>query len=283
MNKKCLVCSGEFEVSSRYDGLLACKSCGFITANVELEQGEFEKLYGHDYFHGDEYADYINEKEVIQNNFKKRLNDILNLPGVSNSNKLFEIGCAYGYFLDIARNSFAEVAGIDISHDATKYACSTVGVKAFCGDFIETDLPFRPDLICMWDVIEHMEKPDLAIRKASELLPENGYICITTGDIGSLVARARGQKWRMIHPPTHLHYFNKITLSKLLKRYGLVEVNVMYPPVIRTLRTILYGVLKLRWKLHKTHKLISCIPGQDIAIPINLFDIMFFVAKKETQ
>ena len=172
------------------------------------------------------------------------------------------------------------VAGIDISKDAINYACSEIGVNASCGDFVNTNIPFSPDIVCMWDVIEHMENPDHAIKKVSEILSPNGYVCITTGDIGSFVARIRGPKWRMIHPPTHLHYFDRNTLSKLLEKYGLKKVNITYPPVVRTVRAILNGILKIRWNMDKLYNIASQLPGQNIPIPINLYDIMFMVAKK---
>ena len=82
----------------------------------------------------------------------------------------------------------------------------------------------------------------------------------------------------MIHPPTHLHYFNKNNLSFLLAKNGLREVKISYPPVIRTVRSILCGVLKIKWKLNKLYDYVSLIPGQNIPIPLNLFDIMFVIA-----
>ena len=60
----------------------------------------------------------------------------------------------------------------------------------------------------MWDTIEHLKRPDLFVQKAAADLRPGGLIALTTGDIGSLNARLRGARWRMIHPPTHLHYFS---------------------------------------------------------------------------
>ena len=51
---------------------------------------------------------------------------------------------------------------------------------------------------------------------------------MTTGDIGSLMARWRGARWRQIHPPTHLHYFSKLTLAQLLERHGFTVAYAGY-------------------------------------------------------
>ena len=58
------------------------------------------------------------------------------------------------------------------------------------------------------------------LSKAYSETKAGGYIVITTGDISSLLAKIQRNNWRMIHPPTHLHYFSKRTLTKLLERIG---------------------------------------------------------------
>ena len=48
------------------------------------------------------------------------------------------------------------------------------------------------DVVCMWDTIEHLQHPHLYIERASANMNRGGVIAITTGDIGSLMARMRG-------------------------------------------------------------------------------------------
>lgn len=278
--KTCLVCSGELRPASRYPGLLQCTHCKFITADTELGHDDLKALYGHDYFHGEEYGDYIEEREALSANFESRLKDLISIPSVSRSSKLYEVGCAYGFFLDLARQHFSTVAGIDISDDAISYARQTLGLDVTSGDFLDSEMAFRPDLICMWDVIEHLMHPDRVIARASEVLAPGGHICITTGDIGSLVARIRGPHWRMVHPPTHLHYFTRSTMEKLLVNNGFTLVSVTYPSVRRTFGAMLYGILKLQLGFESVYGVLSKLPGQDISIPINLFDIMLVIARK---
>lgn len=279
-DKSCLVCGAPLSSAPRYPGLLNCNACGFLTANVDLSSDELAALYGHDYFHGSEYGDYTQEKAALQANFSGRIAELSQLPGVSGQSRLFEIGCAYGFFLEMAQNHFAEVCGVDISSDAVAYARDVVHVNAHAGDFLAFEMPFKPDVICMWDVIEHLAAPEKFIARAAEALVPGGYLCITTGDIGSLVARLRGPKWRMVHPPTHLHYFSSTNLQQLLANSGLEPVSLTYPPVVRTVGTVLHGVVSLRLQADELYKLLSRLPGQNISLPINLFDIMFMVVRK---
>jgi len=278
--KNCLVCGHNMLPATRYPGLLKCTQCGFLTADVDISFDELSSLYAHDYYHGAEYGDYVEEKVALQANFSGRIEDIFRLPGITEESRLFEIGCAYGFFLEMVQNRFKDVSGVDISEDAVAYAKKVVGVDAHAADFLKMDFSNKLDIICMWDVIEHLGEPEKVIERASEKLNTGGYLCITTGDIGSMMARMRGPKWRMIHPPTHLHYFDRSTLSQLLSNHGLALTSLTYPPVVRTVGTILHGVVSQRLKAEKTFRFLSKLPGQNISIPINLYDIMFVIAKK---
>lgn len=275
-----MVCDSPMGPAARLPGLLECRACGFYTADMDISPEEIRNLYGHDYFHGAEYGNYEEEKHALQINFADRLSEILSLPGLPANATLFEIGCAYGFFLEMAATDFDAVAGIDISADAVAFAQNRLGLNAVAGDYLKTETPFKPDVICMWDVIEHLERPDLVLEKAFEDLAPGGYLCITTGDIGSTVARIRGRKWRMIHPPTHLHYFTAKNLARLLHRVGLQPASTTYPAVKRTLGSMLFGVFSLRLGAHGVYSVLSRLPGQNISISLNLHDIMFIVARK---
>ena len=268
----------------RYPGLLSCKQCNFLTADISISDIDLKSLYGEDYFHGIEYADYIKEMNSLQTNFKKRLNTLLAYIQYPAKSKLFEIGCAYGFFLDVARHQFRSVEGIDISEKPTLYARNVLRLNASQLNFLEKDVGVGHDVYCMWDTIEHLGNPDEFIKKISEVINPEGILAITTGDIGSLNARIRGRHWRMIHPPTHLHYFSEQTISNLLVKYNFNVIHIEHPGTYRTLRMILSGLIMLGhepkgWR-RSLFNLCIKLPFIDINIPINLYDIMFVIAKK---
>ncbi len=55
------------------------------------------------------------------------------------------------------------------------------------------------------------------ISKISNEIGSNGRLYITTGDIESWLSKIQKKKWRLIHPPSHLHYFSKKTITQLLE------------------------------------------------------------------
>jgi 2-polyprenyl-3-methyl-5-hydroxy-6-metoxy-1,4-benzoquinol methylase len=274
---RCLVCEGRLDASP-LGGLRRCADCGFVTTATDLDATDFAALYGRDYFHGSEYLDYVEERESLRLNFANRMSTLKEITGGLRGKSLFEIGCAYGFFLELAREHGVEASGVDTAAEAVRYAQDTLGVRAECGDYLalQTD---PVDLIAMWDTVEHLPRPDLFIEKAAADLRPGGLIAITTGDIGSLNARMRGRYWRMIHPPTHLHYFSVVTLSRLLVRHGLDVVHVTHPGVSRRLHSILYLVLAHRLQARGLCRVATrMLPN--LPVTLNLFDIMFVVARK---
>jgi SAM-dependent methyltransferase len=281
-DRQCLVC-GSALGDSRYAGLLQCPTCHFITADVNLSSDELAKLYSEKYFSGEEYSDYIADRPTIQRNFTNRLRVLLRQVPNADRKRLFEIGSAYGFFLDVARPSFKDVAGIDVSADAASYARSELKLNVAEGDFLDHPLHESIDVACMWDTIEHLQSPHLYIEKLSANMPPGATIAITTGDIGSFMARFRGRRWRQIHPPTHLHYFSRLTLERLLNRYGFAVRYCGYDGAYRSLDMIAAILLKVRRKQESLYNLLKKTGLLSFDLSLNLFDIVYMIGEKQPK
>jgi SAM-dependent methyltransferase len=277
----CLVCATGVYAPSRLPGLLRCQQCGFVSADVDVSDSEMIRLYGEDYFHGQEYADYVAEEESLRINFRDRLATLKKWgpPSLADA-KLFEIGCAYGFFLAEIRGVVGSAAGVDISADAVRYAVERRGVDARQGDYLAMKLPQPVDIIGMWDTIEHLRRPDLFIEKAARDLRPGGVIAITTGDIDSFNARLRGRRWRMIHPPTHLHYFSVASITRLLDRSGFDVVHASHPGNSRSIRAIAYFFLVLKMKQRRLFDWLLDHGFLNHRVTANLYDILYVIARR---
>lgn len=281
--RTCLVCDGLLTGAPKIPGLLRCGRCSFVTADIALSDDELQALYGADYFHGDEYADYIAEGPELRVNFRRRLEVLLELQPADERGRLYEVGAAYGFFLDEARTAYADVAGIDISETAAQHARDIVGVDVVAADYLTTELPEQVDALCLWDTVEHLGAPDAFLRKAARDVRPGGLVAVTTGDVSSLNARMRGRRWRMIHPPTHLHYFSRDTLSRLLDRAGFDVVHVSTAGNVRSLKGIAYAILVLRGGSPKLFDRIKGLPGLNRGVSFDLRDIMYVVARRRSE
>ena len=275
--EQCLVCHAALADAS-LPGLRRCVDCGFITTGAELDSATLVALYGRNYFHGGEYLDYAREKESLRANFHKRMRVLESLAGPLAGKAILEIGSAYGFFLELAQEYGMHAQGLDIATDAVCQARESLGVRANEGDYLAVRTE-QVDIVAMWDTVEHLSRPDRYIEKAALDLRAGGLLAITTGDIGSVNARLRGRRWRMIHPPTHLHYFSLSTLTRLLSQHGFEVVHSSHPGVSRRLHSILHGIFAKRADASRSYRALkSLLPN--IVLTANLFDIMFVVARK---
>ena len=267
-------------VNREIPGLLMCTACKFITADIAISQEGLEALYTSNYFAGEEYKNYVSERSLIERHFQSRLRKVLRHVPNARDKHLFEIGSAYGFFLSVARDQFASAEGIDISRDAAEYASRTLGLSVHAGDFLEYDLIEKIDVLCLWDTIEHLQSPELYLDKAAGQMIRGGVIAITTGDIGSMVARLRGAKWRQIHPPTHLHYFSKLTLARLLQNHGFTLRYCGHEGMYRSLDTIAYIILNIKHQRPQVYARLKKWGLLNFVLYLNLYDILFVIAEK---
>jgi SAM-dependent methyltransferase len=276
----CIVCDTA-EARPFHPGLLRCAGCGHAWADVQLSAGELAELYGRDYFFGDEYLDYVADRAVIQKNFRLRLSVLERFLEPARHRRLLEVGCAYGFFLDLACRRFGEATGIDISEDGVRHAREALGLDAVQGDLLEHDFSGRRfDVVCLWDTIEHLPRPDLVLERLAALTEPGALLAVTTGDIGSLNARLAGKGWRLIHPPTHLHYFTRQSLLRLLVRHGFAPVHDRSCGFYRGAGFAAYNLLVLRWRLPRLYALLEKLRVTGFAFYLDLFDIRYVVARR---
>jgi len=278
--RECIVC-GSVRPAPLYTGILACRACGHVFADLEISDEELLRLYGKSYFFGDEYSDYLADKGALQKNFRLRMRTLDTFMDSARHRRLLEIGCAYGFFLEVAHARFEEVMGIDIAADGVRHAQDTLQLNAIQGDFLAHDFGGRKfDVVCLWDTIEHLRDPHLYIEKAASCTDSGALLTITTGDIESLAARIKRDKWRLLHPPTHLHYFSPHTLSTLLDRYGFEVVYNRYCGFYRSIDNIAYNILVLRKQQHRLYDFLRKSGLTKLDFYLNVYDIMYVVARR---
>ncbi len=256
-------------------GIVKCPRCDLVFYAGPIPE---DGLYGKEYFSGGEYLDYNADRKILQRNFRAQ---IARLREVAPAGRLLEIGSAYGFFLDLARSHWS-VLGIDVSQEGVQHSREVLGLPVVLGDFLDaSEQPESFDLICLWDTIEHLPRPARTIEKASRWLKPGGSLVITTGDIGSLVARWRKSRWRQIHPPTHLFYFSRKTLSRAVEQAGLEVRSVSSVGYWRSLRSMLYGMSPLGGtKAASVCRRVVAGGLLDPPVYLNLYDILRMVATK---
>jgi 2-polyprenyl-3-methyl-5-hydroxy-6-metoxy-1,4-benzoquinol methylase len=276
----CIVCNHDI-AEPLYDGIDRCKNCGHVFANLSLSNDELFKIYQKNYFFGEEYSDYVADKRIAQKNFALRLKTLQRFLRPVRHRSLFEIGCAYGFFLEIAQGLFDRAQGVDITEDGIRYATEQLKLDVTQADFLEHDLGDRSvDVACMWDTIEHLAQPHRYVEKLSQHMEKGALLAITTGDIDSLNSRIRKQNWRLIHPPTHIHYFSQKSLAQMLNNYGFEVIYSRHCGFYRSLDNVAYNIFVLRWQQPQLYRALKKLGLTKLDFYLNLYDIMYVIARK---
>jgi len=264
-----------------FGGLLRCLRCGHAFAPPEAGDEDLAAIYTENYFAGEEYHDYLADKDIAQRNFRARLRVLKSFIDPARHKRLFEVGCAYGFFLEVARDRFASVQGIDVSSAAASYAKNKLGLDVTCADLLQYDLAGREfDVACMWDTIEHLARPDLFVAKLADHMKSGALIAITTGDFASLNARIRRTKWRLMHPPSHAHYFSIASMTAMLDRFGFDVVYARHCGYYRSLRSMAYGVFVQKHGDTRALDMLNRLGVGGWGIYLNFYDIMYVIGRK---
>ena len=281
--RACIVCDAD-QWTPLHRVLVRCDRCGFVRAAEFPDAQAIARLYGPQYFQGEEYADYLRDQAVHLANFRRRFARISAIAGRIES--LFEIGCAYGLWLQVASEHGVRAAGIDISPEAVRHAAGTLKLDARVGDLETASLaPGEFQAFCMWDTLEHLAHPERYLARIVDLLPPGGWLFLTTGDIGSPLARRQADRWRMIHPPSHLQYFSRESLRRLLARHGLEVAHVESTPMGRSVWGTLEGLKRFGTPPQRAvaGALASVVPSAittRLRFSVDLGDIMLLCARK---
>lgn len=169
--------------------------------------------------------------------------------------KVLDIGCAVGYLLNNFDDFGFETFGIDISPHATKQAKLSTQASTFCLD-IQAGAPFSDDffdLITMFDVIEHLEKPLDALREIHRILKPHGLFILTTSNANSIPRFIMGKNWAGVSSLGHVLLYTRFTLSFTLQvaKFQILEIKTPQTfPFFSHLslpRSLLRAVLHIPW------------------------------------
>ncbi|MDD2634133.1 MAG: class I SAM-dependent methyltransferase [Bacteroidales bacterium] len=140
--------------------------------------------------------------------------------------KLYDIGVGWGHFLYTAKLMGFDASGVEISELMHHYAVNDLQLNVVHDNFFKVKIPENTlDIVTMWDVLEHIEKPAEVVRKINYILKDNGYLVFQVPQIDSKVARKQKEKWSMMSLE-HINYFSKSSITTLLKNEGFEIVKI---------------------------------------------------------
>lgn len=208
--------------------IVECRACGLVYVAQEVTREQLDDYYSRGYYEGNGHAydDYLARAESRKHHYRVMLPALKRHLSPEAKEKtdlrVLDVGCAAGYFLEVAQEAGWQAQGVELSPYMSAYAREERGLNVLTGTLEEVDLPSGAfDIVTMWDVIEHVQDPQQVLKRAHELLKPGGLLVMATGDISGATARIYGEKWSLYAPPGHLFYFSPRTLGQLLRQAGL--------------------------------------------------------------
>ena len=182
----CPVCnSNNSKVYERFGSELQytyvkCSNCGMIyqSPRPKYNQHFIDAAYASYY----QYAENLQLNDLTQiressvGMFKKEIDHISQYD--KKKTAVLDIGSGMGTFLFAAKPIYKEAVGLDVSRQMASFVEKHLGVKVYVQQFEEFTYPTKFSLIHMSHVIEHVPDPNLWLRKAKDMLEEDGILVI---------------------------------------------------------------------------------------------------------
>jgi len=133
--------------------------------------------------------------------------------------KVLDIGTAGGAFLIAAERYGYEAHGLEPSQFLTEQG-QRRGLKIRQGTL--DNAPFEKgsfDMVCFWDVLEHVVDVRAALQRAKELLKPGGVLLVNYPDIGTWPARLAGKRFWWILS-VHIQHFDPKTMRRAAEDAG---------------------------------------------------------------
>jgi SAM-dependent methyltransferase len=263
-----------------------CRGCGLgFVADLPSPE-ELERFYADSYYERAESESgglgYHTAYGELEPGLKRMYGDHLDEVGREHPGRRFDrvldVGCAYGFFLDVARERFqpAELVGLDITPEAEQIRERGYTFHhGFVEDVLLPEAHF--DLVFIGDAFEHVRDPVRVADRLSSVLAPGGVLILTTVDFDAGLARLLGRRWRLMKPPEHLFYWNRRSLAQIFGDRGLESRFGNYWLYLPKT----YAMNQFRMQFGFRPWPLALWPGRDI--PIWSFDVLIGIFSKPSS
>lgn len=141
---------------------------------------------------------------------------------VSSTNmSILDVGCFDGGFLSGIGGSF-DLYGVEIHEKAIEIARDR-GITILGSNFGKIDNKgILFDLVCAFDVVEHVADPLVFVKSLSDLVKPGGYMIISTGNTDSLTWKMMKSRYWYCAMTEHISFINKAWCDFAGQRLNLI-------------------------------------------------------------
>ena len=157
---------------------------------------------------------------------KNRL-DVVQAAGDGEIRTLLDIGAGAGAFVNAAHNEGFLVAAIEQDEKCRINLESIIPgrVSVDFEDYLKQGL-FKPELITLWHVFEHIPNPDLFLKSVKKTFPIGTKIIIEVPNADSLLFSLMRSIWPHLDAPRHIFIPSSSGIKQIAKNNGMHVTQV---------------------------------------------------------
>ena len=214
----CIICHSPNTTLQSINGisLLYCSNCTVHVLRHIPNQESLDTYYSTSYLMSADEIFASEHRRIFRLPEQFWLISQLQRQGLTAGDKILDIGCDKGYFLDICRRFGFEISGIEPSQSARAYTQS-IGLN-IASNIKDIQPGFHA--LTLWHVLEHFTEPRMLMEQCHHLLHDNGVIFVRVPDFASCWSRVLGRFWIWFQPHNHYVHYSKQSLSTLMESVG---------------------------------------------------------------
>ena len=241
MLMRCICCLSD-RIINRPLGLVGKRCCLDCCLIFDIK-GEGEDVRKSDIRHFENVDPHLEVARSKKRFYNQVLND-LSLKVRDETKSILDVGCGFGYFLELASQRGWRVSGVEIVNRAVENAVAKVGTQnIFHGTLKEAKYPDDSfDAITLWDLLVHVQDPYEELRECFRVLKKRGVIGIRVRNVlfEKMIYRAYsiikktvpnlGLKEPYVF---HRYCFSADSIHQLLSRVGFTEIEITNSPLTK--------------------------------------------------
>src|SRR3989344_2947990 len=201
--------------------LAVCQGCGFVfNAALDAAAMEYDKEYQNEQGNSEYFKDYL--QNVVR----------LIKKSVTKKEKVVEVGCGKGLFLELMRTHGLTVKGFDPTYEGND--------KDIIKEYFSEHSAIQADLIVLLHTLEHIERPFEFLQMIARANGNRGKIFVEVPNFDWITKKEAF--WDIFHE--HCNYFTRRSLASMFKTSKTGDLfGGQYIYVLADLRDIQSGVV----------------------------------------
>lgn len=278
---KCSICFNSKFITLQYGvrdskshNIIKCKNCNHVQLDPIFTLEEYDQFYDKNLQSKNIGLDLniSNIKNRVHYDVTRRIK-LINSFAPKNC-KILEIGPGPGILLKELKLKGFDVCGFEISTEQRKLSKKHTDVKILDVD-LRTNIPKieKFDLICMFQVLEHIDEPIRFLNNVKKLLKNNGTLIIEVPNLNDFVLKSNQKYAEWYWQKAHNQYFTPDSLEKTIKSAGFKKIEL-----IGTQRYSIENMF--HWKLNNSPQLNN--PTFNLPVELDWIEIHYknFLEKK---